>query len=191
MMLEKTSRMEFLRVGLLRYPDARETVDYFQSSVMEAILAAFEAKTNWKNFQPSRNQEGFETGKATGSVDRFIHAFIAGTLPNRNGAKEKIWIYLGLYWNPPRRPNAQVVAACSSWVEKGGPISLLDLPDRDQKVALGPLYKRGERRLIVEPREDFDAAETFSLLLDCIDEAMGGIGIVNGTSVDPQQGVDS
>lgn len=189
-MLEKASMMEFLRVGLSRYPDARETVDYFQTSVMEAIFAAFEAKT-WKNFQPFRNQGGLELGKATGSVDRFIQGFIAGTLPNRNGGKEKIWIYLGLYWNPRRRPSAQVVAACSSWVEKGGPIPLLDLPGRDQQVALGPLNKRGERRLMVEPREDFDPSETFSLLLDCIDEAMGAVGTVTGASVDPQQGVDS
>jgi hypothetical protein len=187
-MLEKTSKIEFVRVGLLRYPDARETVDYFQTSVTEAIFAAFEAKTNWKYFQPFRDPGGsLEAGKATGSVDRYIHAFIAGTLPNRNGGKEKVWIYLGLYWKPPRRPHAPVVAACSCSVDKGGAVPLLDLPGRDPQVELGALYKRGERRLLLAAREeDFDLDQAFSLLLDCIDEAMAVVESVNVTSVGPQ-----
>lgn len=92
-MLGTTSKSEFLRVGLARYPDARETVDYFEVTVMEAIFAAFEAKAVWNRFQPIRDSAGsLLSGKATGTVDRFIHAFVAGTLPNRVGGKEKVWV---------------------------------------------------------------------------------------------------
>lgn len=187
-MIENTSKVEFLRVGLERYPDACETVDYFEKSVTEAIVAAFKAKTNWKNFRPHRgDSEGsLQTGNGTG--DRFIHAFMGGTLPNRNGDKEKVWIDLGFYWNPPRRPMRQFVAACFCWLDEDEkPVSLLDLPSRDQKVELGPVYKRNERQLVLEARaEDFDPEKAFSLLLDSIDEALGVVDTVNRTSVDSQ-----
>lgn len=56
-MLDATSKTKFFRDGLVHYPDARETVDYFQTSATEAMFAAFEA-TNWKNFKPHRDSEG-------------------------------------------------------------------------------------------------------------------------------------
>lgn len=49
-MLDATAKLNFLREGVKRYPDARETVDYFQTSVLEAIFAAFEARSNWNHF---------------------------------------------------------------------------------------------------------------------------------------------
>lgn len=185
-MLDEANKIKFLRDGLIHYPDARETVDYFETFVTEAILAAFEAKTNWKNFRPHRDSaKSLQVGKGTGN--RFIHAFMGGTLPNRNGGKEKVWIDLGLYWNPPRRPNAPVVAVCYYWLDEGGPVALLDLPSRHQKVELGPVYTRNERQLVLEARaEDFDPDKAFSLLLDSIDEALGVVDTVNGTSVDSQ-----
>ena len=183
-MIERTSKIEFVRAGLSRYPDARETVDYFETTVMEAIFAAFEAKTIWQHFRPLRNAEGsLESGKATGPVARFINAYIAGALPNRNEGKEKVWLSLGLFWRPPRRPSADVVASSSCWFDRGGgPVPRVDLPSRDSRVAIGPLYKRGERRLILEPREDFDPAEAFALLLDSMDDALVSDGGVSGTS---------
>ena len=182
-MLETTSKAEFLRVGLVRYPDARETVDYFETSVEEAILAAFQAKTNWKNFQPSRGPEGsLESGKTTGPADRYIQVWITGGLPHRIEGQERAWITLGLYWKAPRRPSAPVVAACYATAEKGKPIPLLDLPGRDSQIALGPLYKKGERRLLLEPRDDFAAAEAFALLLDAVDDALGASGTVESVT---------
>jgi hypothetical protein len=172
-MLDATNKIKFFRDGLVHYPDARETVDYFQTSAMEAIFGAFEA-ANWKNFKPHRDSEGsLQSARATGPVDRYIQASIDGTLANRNRGKETVTLYLFLWWNPPLRPKAQVVAACVAWDEKR-PVQLLDLPDRDQRVVLGLVKKKGELCLLLEPTKDFDPAEAFPLLLHSIDEAMGG-----------------
>jgi hypothetical protein len=169
-MLGEKNKTEFLRIGLSRYPDARETVDYFQTSMMELIVGAFEAKTTWKNFQPHRDSEARRT---IGTAERYIQAYLEGTLPSRNRQKENVTLYLFLWWNPPLRPKAQVVAACVAWTEKG-PVPLADLPGRDQRVALGLVKKKGEVCLLLDALEDFDLAEAFPLLLDSIDEAMGG-----------------
>jgi len=172
-MLDTTNKIEFIRQGLVRYPDARDTVDYFQTSVMEAIFAAFEAKAGWRNFQPLRNAEqGFEFGKFIGQVDRYIQAWIAGALPNVNGTQQKAWLALGLFWKPPRRPSASVVAACNAWTEKGVALPLFDIPGRDQRILVGAIYRKAERRLFLEPGEDFDPSEVFSLLLDAADDAL-------------------
>lgn len=183
-MLEKTSTIEFLRTGLSRYADARETVDYFETATTKAIVAAFEAKANWKNFQPIREAGSLQSGNATGSVDRFIHAFLAGTVPSRNEGKEKMWIYLGLYWKPPRRPNARVVAATHAVFEKGIPVPLLDAPSRNKQIGLGPLFRKNDRRLWVEPGDDFDPAEIFALLLDSVDEALAVNEAAGRTALD-------
>ena len=183
-MIERTSKIEFLRAGLSRYPDARETVDYFETTVMEAIFAAFEAKTSWKNFQLVRSADGsLVSGKAIGPVARFINAYIAGALPNRNDGKDRVWLSLGLFWRTPRRPNADVVAVADCWFDGGGPVPRVDLPSRDSRVSIGAVYKKGERRLVLEPREDFDPAEAFAILLDSMDDALVSDGGVTGTSV--------
>jgi len=40
-MLDDTSRIEFLRAGMAPYPAARETVDYFETTLMKLIVDAF------------------------------------------------------------------------------------------------------------------------------------------------------
>ena len=171
LMLEKADQIKFLRDGLLRYPDAHDTVDYFEKLVMESILGAFDGKTVWKELRPTRGADG-KIQATKGIGNRFLSYFVSVTRPHRNADKDRIWMALGLYWNPKRRPSAQVVAACTSWVDKGGPVPLLDLPDRDPRVVIGEVDKRGERRLLIEPAEDFDPAEAFPLLLDSMDAAM-------------------
>ena len=47
-MAENTSDLAFFREGLARYPEARETVDFFENSVLDALSKAFEEKTEWK-----------------------------------------------------------------------------------------------------------------------------------------------
>lgn len=170
------TEIDFLRQGLTYYPDARHTVDDFETMVTSALRAALEEKV-WNNFQPLRTSDGgIEFAKATGTTDRFIHAWIAGRLAHRDEAKGKVWAAIGLYWNPPRRPRSLVVAASSVWAAEGGSaLTLLDLPGRDKRVELGLVSKKNERRLIVEPAADFDAAEVFSLLLDSLDDALGPV----------------
>jgi hypothetical protein len=131
----------------------------------------FEAKTDWKNFHPRKRDTSFEYGKVIGPIDRYIQLWVEGTMPNQNGIRA--WLSLGLFWKPARRPSAPVVAVSYAWTEKGVPLSLVDLPGRNPHVLLGPLSKRSERRLFLEPGDEFDPGETFGLLLDAADEALG------------------
>jgi len=99
-----------------------------------------------------------------------------------------VWLSLGLFWRTPRRPHADVLAVTDCWFDGGGgPAPRVDLPSRDSRVAIGPVYKRSERRLILEPREDFDPVEAFGLLLDSMDDALSTVESVSGTSVADQQ----
>jgi len=184
-MAGKTSEIAFFREGLSHYPDARETVDYFENCVQEAISAAFDAKTTWKRFQPVRDSGGsLQKAKLTGPVDRYISVNIAGTLPSRNGDTDKVWIVLGLCWNPRCRP-ARTVAYCYGASEKSTSVPLLDLPVRDRRLVIGPLNRKTERRLLLDADDDFDPDEAFPLLLDSLDDAMGvvetGYGTPDGT----------
>jgi hypothetical protein len=167
--LDAAKKAEFFREGLRRYPDARETVDYFQTSILEAMFAAFEARTNWVNFQPRRDAGNLETGKLIGATDRAIQAWIVGRVGD---SPSRVWLSLGLYWKPPRRPNMPVVAACHASGDRGVPLLFTDVPNRPERLHLGPLHRRGESRLFVQAGDDFDAEEAFSLLLDAADEAL-------------------
>jgi hypothetical protein len=172
-MLDSASKIEFLRIGLARYPDARETVDYFETTLMDPIFAAFNAKADWKSFQPRRDSaQALQSGKFIGPADRYIHAWIGGTLTSR-GISEKVWLTLGIYWNPSRRPNARAVAASACNIDRGGPVPFADLPGRSERVVIGPLNRPTERRLLLDLGDDFDPAEAFSLLLDAADDALG------------------
>ncbi len=172
-MLDHAQVAAFVREGLLRYPDARETVDFFQTSILDALTAAFQSKPSWRNFQPRLDSDGnLQSSKIIGAGDRYIQLYIEGTVPGRMRPSGKAWLSLGLFWKPTRRPNTPVVAACHSSTEKGAPVPLLDLPDRDKRIMLGPLYKRSERRLFLEAGPDFEPAETFALLLEAGDDAL-------------------
>ena len=52
LMAGETSVIAFFREGLSHYPDARETVDYFENRVQMAISAAFDAKTTGRDSSP-------------------------------------------------------------------------------------------------------------------------------------------
>lgn len=159
----------FIREGLFRYAEARETVNYFQTCVYEALMSAFEAKADWKHFHPVRNKDGFESGKAPGAV--FLHAYIAGHVPSRH-IKEKAWLSLGLYWNARFRPKS-VVAATLCWLDGGGPVMPFIAPASGGGIYLAPLYKKSEQRLILDAGPDFNPDIYFVELLDAADEALG------------------
>ena len=185
-MAGKTSEITFFREGLSHYPDARETVDYFENCVQEAISTAFDAKTNWKKFQPVRDSGGsLQKTKVTGPVDRYISVNVVGTLPNRIGGAERVWIVLGLCWNPRCRP-ARSVAFCYGVTEKSTAVQLLDLPARDKRLVIGPLNRKSERRLLLDADDDFDPDEVFPLLLDSVEDAMVVAETGNGTPEGPQ-----
>lgn len=180
---EKLSQLEFLREGLARYADARETVNYFQTSILEALFRVFEAKMNWKNFEPVRVEGNLESAKYIGNV--YITAYIAGTLRNRKSANEKVFISLGLYWNPPLRRSASVVAYSACWTEKNTPVPF-NPPKPGSGVTLGSIGKKSERYILLEPGTDFDPDVSFALLLDAADDALGIAETVGDTVGDAQ-----
>lgn len=163
-------KAEFFREGLLRYAEARETVTYFQTCVQEAIAAAFEAKSTWAHFIPTRTEpdQRLEVGKGMGVV--FIQSYIAGTIPCR-AVNSKVWLSLGVYWNAPLKPSS-VVAASHCWLDAGPWVPFRSVA-AGREVSVAALYKKNERRLVVPAGEGFDPETSFGLLLDATDEALG------------------
>jgi hypothetical protein len=173
-MAHKTNELEFFRTGLLRYADARDTVDYFESSVQKALLGAFNGKADWRHFVPDRDSSGnLVTGKGLGISDRFISVWMAGTLLSRKAdSGRRVWVGMSVYWRPPQRTSASVVVSCHAWFEGNGLVPLLDVPDRDRRVLIGTTDRRNERKLFIEPAEDFDPSDAFSLLLASLDNGL-------------------
>src|SRR5262245_54613041 len=117
-MLDDAQMTAFLREGLLRYPDARESVDFFQASILDVLTATFQSKPSWRNFQPRLDSDGnLQSGKVIGAGERYIQLYIAGAVPRRMIPGDNVWLSLGLFWKPTRRPNTPVVAACHSWAD--------------------------------------------------------------------------
>jgi hypothetical protein len=171
-LLDPETKLKFLCEGLKRYPEARETVDYFQKEMIDAMEEAFRERAGaWRNFEPTLNQGSLESGKIIGANERYLQCWIVGTVRGTSG---RTWLNLGLYWKAPRLPNIPVAAACHASGEKGVPLQLANVA-RDNAVRLGPLYKRTETRLFVEAGDDFDPAEKFRVLLEAADDALGAI----------------
>jgi hypothetical protein len=180
--LDGTAKLDFVREGLKRYPDARGVVDYFQSSILDALTAAFEERSAWTHFQPLLRDGRLDMGKSIGPTDRFIQAWIVGTIGN---IPMKTFLGLGLWWSPPRQPGVHVVAACHATNEKGVQLPMQDVPSRSKSVKLGPLQRRTESRLFIPLADDFEPKETFSLLLESADEALGVVAQGGGQRIAP------
>lgn len=184
-MADRASEIAFFREGLSHYPDARETVDYFEKSVEESISRAFDAKTQWKTFQPTYEAAlRIKKTKFIGQLDPHVSVYIGGTLPSQNGSQVKVWVYLGLWWNPQYCPSMSSVAYCHCARERGTSIQLPDLPNRDKRLSFGPLNRKNKLCLLLNANSDFDPDDAFPLLLDALDDALSaidaGIGIPEG-----------
>jgi hypothetical protein len=57
--------------------------------------------------------------------------------------------------------------------EKWLPVPLIDVAGRDDRILAGSLYRKNERRLFVDIGDEFDPSETFALLIDAADRALG------------------
>ena len=166
------NELEFVRLGLQRYPAARETVDLFEDTIVKKMLAALN-EMPWKHFQPARDGGQLQSGKSFGANERWVATFVVGSIPATHGM-EKVWLSLGVYWNAPRRTSAGPVAASWCNLDKGVPVQLKDVSSRDPRLSVGPLFKKTERRLLLPLGDDFDPAETFPLLVTSLDDALGG-----------------
>ena len=172
------NELAFFREGLSRYAVARETVEYFEQRVLEAIFNAFETRSAWTHFQPVRKKGSLEFGKGKGNV--FISACILGAVITRN--IPKAWLGLSLNWNPPLVKgvgNAPVtaVAACHCNTTNADGLSTpvaFNEPASEGLISLGPLNRRREEpRFWLVASDTFDPDESFGLLLDAADAALG------------------
>ena len=160
----------FIREGLSRYEDARETVNAFQTCIYDLIARVLDAKADWKHFVPIRTHGVLQTTRAQGAV--LLHVYIAGHVPGR-GIKERVWLSLGLYWSPPLRRSASVVVASTCWVDGMGALVPFHSPCAPNGVSLAPIYKKSELRLVADVGPDSDLEQVLTTLLDAADDALG------------------
>lgn len=156
----------FIRDGLSRYAQARDTIEYFESRMHEVLRQTFDERTTWKNFRRARDTNGDLlppiTGRS-GAQTRWLWAYVEG----EKRGDEKTFLTLGLCWNPPKVPNPVVLYSAFT-TGAGKLVNLTDRPDRDPRVRLGSI-DRNERRAFLVPTADFDAASDLAVLLEATD----------------------
>ena len=82
--------LEFVRSGLDRYPDARETLGFFEETIHKSIVDALRQR-EWRTFRPSTsNKGGLAISKAKG--DTFLHAWLEGSTTRQGKVR---FVYLG------------------------------------------------------------------------------------------------
>lgn len=171
-MNESMERAAFVREGLLHYEKARQTINHFHGCIYDMLADGFAEREQWKHFHPRRLQGELQIGKAPGAV--YLSSYIAGDLPER-GNPGKAWLSAGIYWSAPLRRSASPVLSATCWLDgQQGSISF-NQPRGLQHVLLGALYRRNERRLIIELTPDADIERLLADLLDAADEALGAL----------------
>ena len=149
--------LQFVRTGLLRYADARETVRFFEETINKSVIDALQQR-RWRTFRPStKDPGGLEIGKGKG--DTFLQAWLQGsTKPN---GKLRI-VVLGIYWEDP------VIAAAGLWNEKWRkhPVKAPSAPD--ERIKFNP----SDQRLSLEVGKEFEPSADFKRLLDALEDVI-------------------
>lgn len=158
----------FVREGLFRYAEARETVKFFESCIYELLMRTFESKVSWAHFQPLRTQNGLELTKAPGA----LHVYLAGHVPGRS-LLTKVWLDIGIVWNPTLRRSKAVVLCANCWIDKTGAAVPFNAPPSVTGPQIGGLYRRSERKLLLDVAPDSDIEQLLAELLDAADDALG------------------
>lgn len=153
--------LEFVRTGLARYPDARETIGFFEEAILKSIVDALQQR-QWRTFRPSTNNMAIVS---KGKVDTFLHAFLEGSTKSQGKVR---FVYLGIYWNDP------VVAAVSICDEKWKELPLkLPTVAPDEGIKFDP----SDQNLFLAVGKDFQPDADFKRLLDALEDAIkrGGL----------------
>jgi hypothetical protein len=149
--------LEFVRTGLERYPDARETVNFFEETIHKLIVAALQQR-KWRTFHPSKNNKGgLAITKTKG--DAYLHAWLDGSTRRQSSVRS---VYLGIYWEEP------VIAAVGLFGEKWKKLPL-KLPSAPNK---GIKYNPFDHTLRLEVGKDFEPDVDFRRLLDPLEDAI-------------------
>jgi hypothetical protein len=155
-MLDKDT-LEFVRIGIERYPNARETVSFFEETIHKSIIDALRQR-EWRTFRPSTSSKGgLVIGKAKG--DTFLHAWLEGSTTGQAQAR---YVYLGIYWEDP------VVAAVGLKDEKWR-----NLPMKPPSVLIsGIRFTPSDQSLGLEVGKEFEPDADFKRLLDALEDAI-------------------
>jgi hypothetical protein len=156
MMLDRDT-LEFVRTGLDRYPNARETVGFFEQMIHKSVAEVLQQR-KWRTFRPSTNNKGgLAIGKAKG--DTFLHAWLEGSTKRQGNVRIVI---LGIYWEDP------VVAA----------VSLMDenwkkLPVKPPRALNdGIKFNSSDQSLRLAVGNEFEPETDFKRLLDPLEDAI-------------------
>lgn len=152
-----SNTLEFVRVGLDRYPDARETVRFFEETIHKSIVDALQQRP-WRTFRPSSSLKGGQAiSKNKG--DTFLHAWIEGSTERQSSVR---FVYLGIYWEDP------VVAAVGLWGEKWKKLSIRPPNSLDRGIWFNP----SDQSLSLHVGKEFEPDADFNRLLDALEDAM-------------------
>lgn len=172
-MLDKTQQMKFVQAGLEAYPDAKDTVEYFEESVFAALTTALESKV-WRNVEPKKAKNQVVTSRARGTAPRALNTWIEGRVIARPEiAERRVFVFLAMMWNPPAAVGAKVALVASAGFERGS-VPLLDLASRDAQVRLVK-FKGSDARLVAKIAEFKEPWDALPGLLEALDDALGAL----------------
>ena len=155
-MLDKNI-LEFVRTGLVRYPDARETVDSFEETIHKSVIDALQHR-EWRTFLPSTNNKGglaIQKGKG----DTYLHAWLEGSTKRQSKVR---FVYLGIYWEDP------VVAAAGLWDEKWKKLPVKPPSAPNEGIKFNP----SDQSLGLKVGKEFEPDADFKRLLDALEDAI-------------------
>lgn len=158
MMLDR-DMLEFVRTGLARYPDARETIGFFEEAILKSVVDALQQR-KWRTFRPSTNNKSGLAIAAKGKGDTYLHAFLEGSTKSQGMVRI---VYLGIYWEDP------VVAAVSLCDEKWK-----EFPLKPPTVAPdeGIKFNPSDQSLFLAVGNEFEPDADFKRLLDALEDAI-------------------
>ena len=146
--------LEFVRTGLVRYPDARETLRFFEEAIQRSVIDALQQR-KWRTFRPStNNKRGL---KAKG--DTFLHAWLEGSTKRQEDVQIVI---LGIYWEDP------VVAAVSFMDENWKKLPVTPPRALDDGITFNP----SDQSLRLAVGKEFEPDADFKRLLDALEDAI-------------------
>ena len=149
--------LEFVRTGMDRYPDARETVGYFEETIHKSIVDALQQR-KWRTFRPSSNNKGsLAITKSKG--DMYLDAWLEGSTKRR---KDIRFVYVGIYWEDP------VIAAVGLMDERWKTLPLN--PPRAPKG--GITFDPSDQYLGLAVGKEFEPDADFKRLLDALEDAL-------------------
>jgi hypothetical protein len=155
MMLDRDT-LEFVRTGLVRYPDARDTIRYFEETIHKTVVDTLRQR-EWRTFHPSKSAKGdLAIGKNKG--DTFLHAWLEGST-TRQG---KLFVYLGIYWEEP------VVAAVGLMDEKWKRLPVKPPSASNERIKFNP----SDQSLGLQVGQEFEPDPDFKRLLDALEDAI-------------------